>query len=509
LELQNVDLRQAQIEVEKLKDRYLDLYDYAPVGYLTLNDKGLILEANLTAVRLLGVERKSLTKIFLYQFICEEFMDTFYLYLQQVFQSQSQQTCEIKLTRKDGTVFHAQLESIAVPDESGHYIRCRTILSDITDRKLAEEAQSLLSTAIEHAAEGVIITDPTGIIQYVNPAEETITGYNHDELIGQTPNIFKSDKHGDNLYRKLWETINGGNVWSGRFINKKKDGTEYHEDASISPVYDKTGNLTNFVAVKHDVTKQLELQDQLLQAQKMEAVGTLTGGLAHDFNNLLQIILSNLDAILSNPALPEKIRKNLNDIDRAGTRGAELVKKMLVYGRKVPFKFQPVDLNNLVAQTKSLLAGTIPSTIKIDFLMDNDLLAMNADPNQIEQVLINLAINARDAMPHGGGLTIETRNTLLDEEFCRSYPDIKPGRYVLLSVTDTGTGMDTETVKRVFEPFFTTKKPGKGSGLGLSVVYGILEKHGGKIICLSDPFVGTTFRVYFPAIEEVHEETIF
>jgi len=375
----------------------------------------------------------------------------------------------------------------------------------IIDRRQAEEQEKLLSTAVVQAAESVIITDASGIIQYVNPAQEKISGYSSAELIGQTPNIFKSDQHSDDFHSHMWESIKLGEVWSGRFINKKKDGTEYHEDATISPVYDKSGKLTNFVSVKRDVTKETELQEQLFHAQKMEAVARLTAGLAHDFNNLLQIILSNLDVILSEPVLPEKIRKNLGDIDRAGTRGAELVKQMLVYGRKVPFKLRPVNLARLVAQVTPLLAGTFPAMIKMEIVTDRDLWAVNCDPTQMDQALINLAINARDAMPEGGKLSIRTQNIVLDEEF-NSYPGMKPGLYVLLSVTDTGTGMDPEIVKHIFEPFFTTKEVGKGTGLGLSVVYGIVEKHGGRIICFSEPSEGTTFRIYLPAIEEIPEE---
>jgi PAS domain S-box-containing protein len=379
-------------------------------------------------------------------------------------------------------------------------------IHDITGLRHAEERYGLLFAAIEQAAEGVVITDNAGIIQYVNPAEETISGYSNDELVGRKPSIFKSGKHDDNFYKNLWKTINADNVWCGRFVNRKKDGTEYHEDATISPVYDKSGNLTNFVAVKHDVTQRVSLQEQLFQAQKMEAIGTLAGGFAHDFRNMLQVVMGSLELIEFNKDLPEHLRTDLDRIRKAATSGAELVKGMLVFSRKTSVQLEPLNLNKLVESVESLLARSIPKMIKIDVVKAHDLSSIKGDSTQIEQILMNLAINASDAMPDGGTLTIQTMNTVLDEKFCRSHPNTRPGAHVLLSVTDTGTGMNEETVRRIFEPFFTTKEKGKGTGLGLAVVYGIVEQHSARIICESKPSVGTTFKIYFPAVEEIQEE---
>ena len=264
------------------------------------------------------------------------------------------------------------------------------------------------------------------------------------------------------------------------------------------------------MAVKHDVTKQLELQGQLFQSQKMEAVGTLAGGLAHDFNNMLQVIQGLLDVILSSPDLPpDEIRSILKDMEKAAASGAELIKGMMVFVRKTPLELRPIELNKLVAQTKSMLARSIPKMIEIDLLLDDDLWTIKAAPNQIDQILMNLAINARDAMPDGGRLTIKTENITLDDEYCIFDPLAKPGRYALITVSDTGTGMNKETASHVFEPFFTTKEADKGTGLGLAVVYGIVEQHGGRIICDSAPSVGTKFRIYFPAIDEVPQEQYF
>ncbi len=281
------------------------------------------------------------------------------------------------------------------------------------------EQERLLFTAIGQSADAIIITDATGTIQYVNHAQETLSGYSLDELVGQTPNIFKNDFHDGNFYKQLWETITAGKVWSGRFINKKKDGSEYHEDATISPVYDKSGNLTNFVVVEHDVTTQLQLQEQLVQAQKMEAVGTLAGGMAHDFNNLLQVVLGYSELMLLRKKEEDTDYVDINKIYQAGKRGTDLVKSLLIFSRKVEPKYNPINLNQEILQVQSLLSRTIPKIIKIDLHLGVDLGPIKADQSQIGQILMNLGVNARDAMPDGGTLTIETANRQLDEEYCR------------------------------------------------------------------------------------------
>ena len=391
---------------------------------------------------------------------------------------------------------------------ASHKLLLSTAL-DITERNRAEKSRKLLSAAIEQSAEAVIITDAKGIIQYVNPAQEILSGYNRDELIGRTPNVLETDFHHVDFHKQLWDTISVGEAWSGRLVNKKKDGAEYHEDATISPIYDHAGNLTNLVVVQHDVTKQIELQEQLFQAQKMEAIGTLAGGFAHDFNNKLQVIAGYVELMLCDKDIQENYKHDIGIIKQAVDSSAELIKGMMVFSRKTPIELQPIDLNKLVAQTGSMLARSISKIIEIDLLLADDLWAIKAAPNQIDQILMNLAVNARDAMPGGGMLTIKTENITLDDEYCIFDPLVKPGRYVLIEVSDTGTGMNKETASHIFEPFFTTKEEGKGTGLGLAVVYGIVEQHGARIVCDSAPSVGTTFRIYFPAIEKVHQEEYF
>ncbi len=210
--------------------------------------------------------------------------------------------------------------------------------------------------------------------------------------------------------------------------------------------------------------------------------------------------------MLCDKDLPENYKHDIGIIKQAVDSSAEMIKGMMVFSRKTPAELQSLELNKLVEQTRSMLSRSIPKTIEIDLLLADDLWTIKAAPNQIDQILMNLAVNASDAMPDGGRLTIKTNNIVLDDEFCSSYPDTKPGRYALITVSDTGSGMDKETVSHIFEPFFTTKEPGKGTGLGLAVVYGIVEQHGGRIICESKPSVGTIFKIYFPAVEEIQKE---
>ena len=406
---------------------------------------------------------------------------------------------EVKLQRKDGTSFEGEVSArpVTVKGELGVQVWVR----DISKPKRSEEVQRRLATAVEQAAEAIVVTDTKGSIQYVNPAFERITGYTREEVLGQNPGVLKSGEHDEKFYRNLWDTIKRGDVWTGRFTNRKKDGSLYHEEATISPVRDSSGTIISFVAVKRDVTEHIRLSTQLLQAQKMEAVGTLAGGIAHDFNNLLQVTLGYSELLLAEKEEDDPEYADLSRILQAAKNGAELVQRLLTFSRKVEPKPIPLDLNRRIVQVEKLLKRTIPKMIDIRMHLSDDLAEINADPIQMEQVLMNLAVNARDAMPDGGRLILETKNVTLDDEYCRLQVGAGPGECVLLTVSDTGHGMDKTTVEHIFEPFYTTKELGRGTGLGLAMVYGIVRQHEGFITCYSEVGRGTTFNVYFPAIE--------
>jgi PAS domain S-box-containing protein len=403
---------------------------------------------------------------------------------------------EVDLLSKDGAVRNVILGATL----DGNIIS--GMILDITDRKQAGEERTRLATVVEQAAESVIISDRRGTIQYVNPAFESLSGFTREDIVGRNFRVLKSDKHDENFYKKMWETISRGKPWSGRINNTMKDGSLRQFETTISPIRDTSGTVVNFVSVNRDVTQEVALEAQLLHAQKMEAIGTLAGGIAHDFNNLLQVIQGYTEVLLNQMKQGQPGHERLLKIHRSAKRGADLTKQLLTFSRKVQSERKPLDLNQEVKQVKRLLERTIPKMIKIELHLNANPVMVNADSNQVEQALMNLAVNAVDAMPEGGKILMETERVLLDEGFCATRLGAKPGDYILLSISDTGHGMDREILEHAFEPFYTTKEVGKGTGLGLAMVYGIVKNHDGYILCYSEPGTGTTFKIYLPALEQ-------
>jgi two-component system, cell cycle sensor histidine kinase and response regulator CckA len=404
---------------------------------------------------------------------------------------------ETRFQRKDGSVFDVLLSSSSVfPGDISHGLVFTAM--DITERKGSEQQLKRLGAAVESAGETIVVTDSAGSIIYVNPTFEEITGYSRQEALGKNPRILKSGKHDSAFYREMWSALLAGQVWRGRFTNRRKDGTFYEETATISPIKDESGRIVNYVAVKRDVTGEAMLQKQLLHAQKMEAIGTLAGGMAHDFNNLLQAILGYSDLLLMKKGPGDPERKRLEVIQHAARDGADLVSRILTFSRKVESRARPIDLNEEIRKAQELLRRTVPLMIEIELVFAENLQIIDADPAQVEQVLLNLAINAQHAMPDGGQLLIETSNVSLSDEYLQTHLGAQPGHYVLLTVSDTGVGIEPGVMDRIFEPFFTTKTNGEGTGLGLSMVHGIVAQHGGYIRCYSEPGRGTSFRIYFP-----------
>ncbi len=373
---------------------------------------------------------------------------------------------------------------------------------DITDRKRAEEELALLATVIEQAAEGITITDKTGIIQYTNPAFERISGYTRDEMIGQNHRILKNSTHNGGFPAEMRDILARGEVWSGHMINEKKDGTTYKVEVSVSPIRDKTGAIMHYVAIERDVTHEAELETQLLQAQKMEAIGTLAGGIAHDFNNILAAIMGYAEMALYDVPEGTQGRRNLEQVLKAGYRGKDLVKQIITFSRRSEQERRPMRVSPIAKETLKLLRASLPATIEIRQNIETQSGMVLADPTQIHQVLMNLCSNAAYAMREKGGvLEIRLSDVDISSDGAVSHLELDPGPYLKLTVNDTGHGMDRATIERIFDPFFTTKKPGEGTGMGLAVVHGIVKSCGGAIVVDSDPGKETTFEVFFPRIE--------
>jgi len=375
----------------------------------------------------------------------------------------------------------------------------------IVAKKQADKEVRLLSTAVEQTAESILITDRQGTIIYVNQAFEQITGYSKVEVIGRTPRILKSGKQDAAFYQDLWTTIAQGQVWHNRLVNRRKDGALYTADMTITPARNDQGQIVNYVSAQRDITHELQMEERLRQAQKMEAIGQLAGGVAHDFNNILQAILGYAYMVKMSLETDSPGHVDLDQVIKATNRATTLVRQLLTFSRQETPKPQLLDLNEVIDNLLKMLRRIIGEHINLDVHTQSGLKTIYADSGQIEQVLINLCVNARDAMPNGGKITIETENCYFDSDYVLSYPWAEMGDYVLLSVSDTGTGIPPEIRDRIFEPFFTTKEVGEGTGLGLATVYAITKRHKGGINIYNEPGHGVTFQIYFPAAQGPNE----
>ncbi|MGA6980761.1 MAG: response regulator [Candidatus Sulfotelmatobacter sp.] len=368
-------------------------------------------------------------------------------------------------------------------------------------RQNAEDSLRKLSCAVEQSADAIMITNSAGTIEYVNPAFESLTGYSHKDAVGQSPSILTSGQQAPALYRELWENISVGSVYNNITVNRKKNGELYYVDESISPIRDLAGNITHFVSNGRDLTKRLHLEEQLLQAQKMDAVGRLAGGVAHDFNNLLTIITSCSELALDAVAVGSATQTHLQEILSASRRAAELTRQLLAFSRNQPQALRVAELNPIVEGIVKTLHRLIGEDIELIFIPGKDLGRIRLDPAQIDQILMNLAANARDAMPEGGKCTIETSSVYLDEDYVSRKKSVIPtGRYVALAMTDTGSGISPDHLPHIFDPFYTTKPLGQGTGLGLATVYGIVKQNHGFVWAYSEAGLGTVFKIYLPCV---------
>ncbi len=392
----------------------------------------------------------------------------------------------------------AQMASVAV-ENALLYQQAR---EEIAARTRAEAAASQWAAVVQSSHVAIVGWTLDTLVVRWNPAAQRLYGYAKEEIIGKPVSLLIPPDRLDELTSILGQVRRGEAVKPFQTVRRRKDGGLIDVLLGVSPIKDAEGRLVGASGISHDITEARRLEEQYRQAQKMEAVGHLAGGVAHDFNNLLTVINGYSDLLLGRLGPEDPMRGLLAEIHKAGERAGSLTRQLLAFSRRQVLEPKVLDLNAVVSDTEKMLRRLIGEDVLLAVVLDPVLGRVKVDPGQMQQVLLNLAVNARDAMPQGGRLTIETRNVTLDEDYARTHPDIRPGEYAMLAVSDSGVGMDGATKARLFEPFFTTKGPGKGTGLGLATVYGIVKQSGGSIEVYSEPGQGATFKVYLPRVQE-------
>ncbi len=378
-------------------------------------------------------------------------------------------------------------------------------IGSFLQRRAAESDVHKLLQAVEQSPASIVITDTKGNIEYVNATFERVTGYTRGEAIGCNPRVLKSGEMPLEIYQQLWRTIKSDQEWRGELHNKRKNGELYWESVRISPVKESDGSVSHFLAIKEDVTIQKLTEEKLRHSQKMDAVGQLTGGIAHDFNNLLSIMLGNLDFLKQLVMNNKEALKRVNNVDKAALRAADLTRQLLGFSRKKSHDRASANLNRLIRDIDSFIVRSVTPEVVVEKHLADDLWLTEIDPGDFQDALLNLILNARDAMPDGGRLSLETSNMVLDATYAELNPGVSPGDYVLLAVSDTGSGVPDDIVDHIFEPFYTTKALGKGTGLGLSMVFGCMKRSNGFVRVYSEQGLGATIRLFFPRLNDVAE----
>jgi len=505
LEMYNEELRRAQVEVEEARQKYADLFDFSPVGYMTLDKRGIIREMNLTAAGLLKRPRRSLIKTVFSQFVSPEHLDHFLKFKRRAFETGETQSSELMLRQADGNLFWAQLEGVVRTDEAGRPVWMQCNFIDISERKLKENALTRLAAAVEQAGEGIAIASREGLIDYANRAFERLIGRSRGELVGRkVKDVLAGDGKNPDFEKRLERFLLGGENLTDHLSMVSAGGVGQELDVEGSPIHDPLGTVIGYLAIVRDMTQQHKLDQQLRQGQKLEALGTLAGGIAHDFNNVLMPIVLNTEMVLLNLPQESEVRPYLDLALAAALRGKDMIKQIITFSRQKEQVKLPLRVVPLVTEALLFLEPSLPKTIEVKrSIPDNLEDTILGDPSQVHQVVMNLLTNAVHSMRQNGGvLEVNLKEMGLDAESTLSIPDLKPGRYLRLTVRDTGQGMAREVLERVFDPFFTTQQLPEGSGMGLPVVRGIVRILGGAVTASSEVGAGSTFDVYFPKAKQ-------
>lgn len=466
------------------------LCDHLPVALARLLPDGQIAAANLALRRLLGEpETASLADC-----LHPEDRDRAIGAWRRIEQGEGIVHFLARCRHRDGSWRTLSWSAIAAPGTPPVIMVGRDISSAIA----ADERIRQLEAAVEAVANGIVITDANGRIQWVNTAFSLMTGYSREEAMGQYPRLLKSGRHEAAFYEQMWATILRGEVWRGTLVNRRKDGSLYTERMTITPLRRPDGSIERFIAIKEDVTEAEALREQLARAARMESVSRLAGGIAHDFNNLLQTILGYLEFVAARFPGGDPGRADVETIRAAARQATDVTRRLLAFSRRQIIDPRSINLNDLLRGLADLIRRVIGEQIEVVLELDETLAPVMADPGQVETVVMNLVANAGEAMPQGGRLTITTRVVTFQPDDVAIFADARPGTFACLSISDTGPGIPEDVRRHMFEPFFTAKGWGRGTGLGLATVYGIVQQHGGWIHVYSEPGQGTCFRIYLP-----------
>jgi PAS domain S-box-containing protein len=502
--------KQAEQSLRESEEKYRNILEHIEEGYFEVDLRGNFTFFNDSICAMSGYGRTEIRGLNNRSYTSPETAKRMFSVFNEIFRTGKPATMlDYEIIRKDGAIKTLELSASLMRDSAGTPVGFRGIVRDVTERQRADEAlresEEKYRTVLEANPDPVVVCDRESRVLYFNPAFTRVFGWTLEERLGRPLEGFVPEDNQAET-RVMMERLMAGESLFGLESRRYSKGGQILPVSVSGAVYrDRDGNPVGSIINLRDITEQKKLHGQLQHAQKMEAVGTLAGGIAHDFNNLLQAVQGYAELLFRGKPQDHPDCASLQKILNAAKRGAELTRQLLTFSRKVESRKRPLDLNYEVHEIQRLLERTIPRMIDIELHLADDLKIVNADPVQMEQVLMNLAVNAKDAMPQGGRLVIETKNVTLDGEFCKTHLGSKPGDYVKLGVSDTGHGMDSKTIAHIFEPFYTTKGPGKGTGLGLAMVYGIVKDHEGYITCHSAPAIGTTFKIYLPVLDEPAE----
>ncbi|GJQ58597.1 MAG: PAS domain-containing sensor histidine kinase [Candidatus Scalindua sp. AMX11] len=505
LQMQNDELLKTQMKLEESRERYANLYDFAPVGYFTMNEKGLILEANLTGALLLGTERRYLINKPISKFITKEDQDIYYMYLRDIGKKRDRQTCELHMLKRDKTHFYAQFDSIVVKDSVGNFNKHRVIISDISKRKLAEdllrESEEKYRDLLDNANDLFQSVKPDGVFIYVNRKWKETLGYSDEEVVHLTLFDILHPDSPSNCIEALRRVMKGEKVDRIEVIFLTKGGRMINVEGSISCIFQE-GKPVAIRGIFRDITERKQMAETLLQSEKLKALGVISSGIAHEFNNILAIVKGYSQLLAWESSDNRELTDGLRSITQAADDGAKIVHRIREFTKVVSddLWFENVDINELIEQTIDFLrprwkakAQSKGITYRINTKDLNKVTAVKGIPVELREVLVNIINNALDAMPAGGTISFRTR---------------RDGDMVWVNISDTGTGMTREVLKMIFDPFFTTRMP-EGTGLGMSVAYGTIKRHGGKIEVKSELGKGSTITLSLPSTRKtIHSLTL-